>query len=310
MLQVHEIHRNGLPVASPLEKNAVSIEHAARRYQAYPGSQYALPADDLERQRLLVQHNTLKTLFGNRIIFAPITLGENDKVLEIATGPGFWILDLAESVGPSVQMVGADIESRLFPVSPPKNIEFRVESITKLPADWTNTFSFIHQRLLLIALQVPEWPVAVGELYRVVRPGGWVQLAESTAWLAGKYPGKPCMEKLVAMYRCLISSRNIYIDCAQDIPAMLEAAGFVDIRSESRMQYVGKWAGEIGVANRVNHVGVFRGIKTPVLKAGGYGFVTSEAEYDELLDGLEREWDEVPGTEKEFIIFWARKPLA
>ncbi|KAJ7709595.1 S-adenosyl-L-methionine-dependent methyltransferase [Mycena rosella] len=306
MSKVQEINPNILPVGR-LEKNAISIEHTARKYQTYPGSQYALPTDDLERQR---KHNTLKFLFGNKILFAPVTLDASDKVLEVGTGPGTWIMDLAEFVGPSVPMVAVDIERRLFPASPPTHIEFRVESVTKLPADWTDTFSFVHQRLLLIALQVPEWPIALCELYRVVRPGGWVQLAESTAWPEGTYPGKPCMEKLVAMYRRLISSRNIYIDCAQDMPAMLEAAGFVDVQSESRMQRMGKWAGEIGVANRVNHVGVFRGIKTPVLEAGGYGLVNSEAEYDELLDGLEREWDEIPGTDKEFIIFWARKPKA
>jgi hypothetical protein len=53
---------------------------------------------------------------------------------------------------------------------------------------------------------------------------------------------------------------------------------------------------------------MFRGIKTPILEAGGFGYVTSEAEYDDLLCGLEREWDEIPGTEKEFVIFVARKP--
>ncbi|KAJ6548614.1 S-adenosyl-L-methionine-dependent methyltransferase [Mycena capillaripes] len=317
-----------------LKSHALSIDHVTREYQAYPGSQYSLPTDDLERQRkvsdfskmLLLQHKTLKALFGNRIVLAPVDLGATDKVLDIGTGPGrlfvklstffilnpirlgLWILDLAESVDPSVIMLAVDIESRLFPPSPPKNVHFRVESVTNLPSDWTDTFSLVHQRLLMIALQVPEWPVALHEIHRVLRPGGWVQLAEGTAWPAGKYPGKPCMEKLIAMYHCLVRSRNLYINCADDMPAMLEDAGFVDIHRESRMKHIGKWAGTTGVSNKVNHVAVLRGIKTPILNAGGYGYVSSEAEYDALLEGLEKEWDEVPGTEKEFIIFWAKKP--
>jgi hypothetical protein len=31
--------------------NEISIKHTPRNYQAFPGSQYALPTDDLERQR-------------------------------------------------------------------------------------------------------------------------------------------------------------------------------------------------------------------------------------------------------------------
>jgi hypothetical protein len=103
------------------------------------------------------------------------------------------------------------------------------------------------------------------------------------------------------------------MDCARDIPKMLDEAGFVDIQFKSRSPKLGKWAGELGVATRITHLGVLRGLKTPILNAGGYGYVTSEAEYDALLDGVEREWDESPttdnpGTHREFITFWARKP--
>ncbi|KAJ7265179.1 S-adenosyl-L-methionine-dependent methyltransferase [Mycena rebaudengoi] len=290
-------------------KSTVSINHTPRNYQTYPGSKYALPHDDLERQRLLLQHYTLKRLFENRILLAPVSLDRTDKVLEIGTGPGLWVMDLATDVDPSVAMVAVDIEPRLFPTFPPKNIEFRVDSVTNLPSEWNDTFSLVHQRLLILALQVAQWPKAIQEIYRVLRPGGWVQLAESTPWHEDKYPGKPCMEKLTAIYRRLAEYNNLYVDCAYDIPKILGEAGFVEIRSESRMQLMGKWAGEIGVANATNHVGVLRAIKTPVLAAGGFGYVTSEAEYEELCDGLEKEWDEIPGSDKDFIITWARKPL-
>ncbi|KAJ7157009.1 S-adenosyl-L-methionine-dependent methyltransferase [Mycena crocata] len=308
MLQV-ENHPSQIKSQASIPLDAAAITHTARNHHKYPGAQYALPSDDVERERLEFQHNTLKTLFGSRIVFPPIEINGSDKVLEIATGCGVWILDLAKIIDPAVPMIAVDIESRLFPTSPPQNVQFSVESVTDLPSDWTNSFSFIHQRLLLFALQVPQWPVALRELHRVLRPGGWVQIAESTGWHDGIHPGKPCMEKLTAMYRCLSRSRNIYVDCARDLPTMLKEAGFVDIQGESRMQQIGKWAGEIGVRNRINHVAIFRGLKTPILNAGGFGYVNSETQYDKLVEGLEREWDEVPGTEKEFVIFWARKPV-
>ncbi|KAJ7047079.1 S-adenosyl-L-methionine-dependent methyltransferase [Mycena alexandri] len=293
-----------------LEKNIVPITHAARPYHAFPGSRYALPSDDVERQRLLLQHKALREIFGDKLLFAPISLGRDDKVLDVGTGSGVWLLDLATSVDSSVSMVGVDIESRLFPTSPPENLEFGIESVTRLPADWSNTFSLVHQRLLILALQVHEWPGAIQEIYRVLRPGGWIQIDETRPWYEAKYPGKPCMEKLTALFNCVARARNLYINCTDDMSKMLTQAGFVDIRTESRFEEMGKWAGEVGVANRMVQVEMFRGLKTPVLQAGGFGYVSSEAEYEALLQGLQKEWDEIPGSKKEVIIFWARKPAA
>ncbi|KAJ6502246.1 S-adenosyl-L-methionine-dependent methyltransferase [Mycena sanguinolenta] len=280
-----------------------------RYYHAYPGSKYMLPHDDLERQRLLLQHEALKSLFENRLVLAPVSLDENDRVLEIGAGPGFWLMDLAASVDSSVPMIGVDIEPRLFPASAPKNIEFRVESVTNLPSEWNDTFSFIHQRLLIWALQVPQWPQAIQEIFRVLRPGGWVQLAESAPWREGEYADKPYTAKMIAIYRSVAKARNLHADCTDDIPKMLEEAGFVDIQSESQIQVIGKWGGETGEAFARNHSEAVRGMMTPVLEAGGFGHVTSEAEYEELIGGVEKEWDEIHGSmRKDFIITWARKP--
>jgi hypothetical protein len=89
---------------------------------------------------------------------------------------------------------------------------------------------------------------------------------------------------------------------------MLEETGFVDIHSEELPLLMWKWAGKEGVENAITVMGVFRGIKTPVLNAGGYGMVSTESEYDILLEGMQKELDEIPGTKKEFFICWGRKP--
>ncbi|KAF7351664.1 S-adenosyl-L-methionine-dependent methyltransferase [Mycena sanguinolenta] len=196
-----------------------------------------------------------------------------------------------------------------FPVSPPKNVTFQIESVTNLPSDWTDTFTLVHQRLLMVALQVPDWPQALREIYRVIRPGGYVQLGESRPWYEEEFPDRPCTNKLVSAYRCLVRARNLDVDCAAHMQEMLEEAGFVDIHVEERAQCIGKWAGEDGIANAINHGGVLRGFKTPILEAGGYGKIASEAEYDALIEGQAKEWDDIPGLKREFYIFCARKPL-
>ncbi|KAF8145679.1 S-adenosyl-L-methionine-dependent methyltransferase, partial [Mycena galopus ATCC 62051] len=289
------------------------VLHATREYHAYPGAQYVLPTDDVERQRhaasiiLLLQHNLLKKIFDNKLLLAPVKFTPDDRVLDIGTGSGLWALGMEQAVGPAVHICGVDIESRLFPASPPKNMAFQVESVTSLPSEWTDTFTLVHQRLLMMALQVPEWPQALGEIYRVLLPGGWVQLGEAIL-IEGGNPDKPCMEKVLSLTRSLAKSRNLDVDCASHMPAMLETAGFVDLKVERRILQLGKWGGADGIACAMNHAAMFRGLKTPALQAGGDGKVATELEYDALINGMEKEWDEIPGTPVEFVTFWARKP--
>lgn len=42
-----------------------------------------------------------------------------------------------------------------------------------------NTFDFVHMRLLVAALREEEWPMAIGELVRVTKSGGMIQLTET-----------------------------------------------------------------------------------------------------------------------------------
>jgi hypothetical protein len=51
------------------------------------------------------------------------------------------------------------------------------------------------------------------------------------------------------------------------------------------------------------------GMKTPFLKAGGFGLST-EATYDSLMDDVEHEWDETPGASQGYFVFTAQKPIA
>ncbi|KAF7322405.1 hypothetical protein HMN09_00018500 [Mycena chlorophos] len=289
---------------------ATPINHAHRNYQQYPGAQYILPTDGPEKQRLARQHNMLKKLFGGRILFAPVDLKQGDKVLESGTGSGIWTVEVAATVDPSVEFIGVDIESGLFPEAPPQNLSFRVNSVLELPAEWSDTFTLVHQRLLLLGLQIPQWPQALEEIFRVVRPGGWVQLLEMAPIDAKIEQGsRPYTEKLTAILHSVMTARKLYLNVAHDLPKLLADAGFVDIQRDSRFQKVGKTPGEDDTESKNNTIGIFRGIKTPVLKAGGFGLVSSEEEYEALLEGFGREWDGLPPQDQEIIVVWGRKPL-
>jgi len=212
------------------------------------------------------------------------------------------MLDAAEEISADVELHGFDIESRLFPNSHPPNMSFSRMSNTSLPREWDDMFAFVHQRLLVAALQKPDWERAISGMHRVLAVDGWIQLGEVGPWRAG-----PITARHQSLVQSLFVAKGLVLDCAAYIPAMLSQAGFANISIEERSIPLGKWAGDHGVNGATNFIGVFRAMKTPILKAGGLGFVRSEQEFDRLLDQVEREWDQTPGAEIRFYIFSAQK---
>jgi len=286
--------------------NATLQYTPARIYTSFPETKYLLPADEEEKQRLNLQHRILRDLFEGNII-APITLQSESKVLECATGTAVWLTEVAETLPKSVIFYGIDIESRNCPPAETlsKNIHLSKESILALPPHWNSHFNFVNVRLLMAALQTTDWLVACGEIYRVLAPGGWVQLCE-----AGDWNGGPLSMRHKEITRALFTSRNLLLECAKELPLMLKNIGFEKITVVDRPTPLGKWAGQLGIDGAKNLMSVWKGMKEPCLKAGGFGMVKSEEELDSLLAGLEAEWDETPGSEIYWVAIYAQKPLS
>lgn len=279
------------------------IQHRPRNYVSYPGSSYILPSDEDEQARLALQHRVLVRALGDRLVVAPITLKPGDHVLDCGTGSGIWLLDLASKVSPDVQLQGIDIEPRLFPTTRPENMQLQVGTATKLPEEWSNKFSLINQRLLIAALKSIEWPVVLKEIHRCLAEGGWVQLLEAKRWGAEG----PHSVKHRQLLELLFSSRQLLIDCSVQLPKMLGEAAFQNVHVEEYRLPAGKWAGQEGIDVRDNFINVFRGMKTPILNAGGLGYVNSEEEYDQWMDDMAQEWDETEGTTVDICVCYAQK---
>lgn len=208
----------------------------------------------------------------------------------------------------SVAFEAIDIESRVFPLNNPLivargNVRFSVNTITKLPLEWEGKFTLINQRLLIAALRAEEWKQAIVEMYRALTPGGWVQLGEVGLWEAG-----PVTTKHMAVVDALFLARGLVVDCAVQIPDLLRDAGFDNIRIEVKDVPIGSCNGELAAGFGNNLISVLRGMKTPILNAGGFGMVKSEAELDALLEAVKEEWDRTPSAKHRWFTFCAQKP--
>lgn len=179
-------------------------------------------------------------------------------------------------------------------------------SATTLPSYWTSKFSLVNQRLLILALTKAEWKKVISEIYRVLKPGGYAQFVEiDSNWYSG-----PKTTAHVEFLSIFLEAKGLDLQCCEHIPEWMTAAGFVDVRTEKIKVKIGKWAGQIGEEARDASIGALRGMKGPVMKAGGMGYVTSSEEFDAKMDAVAEEWDWTEGSYRKLRAFYGIKPKA
>jgi arsenite methyltransferase len=97
-----------------------------------------------------------------------------DRVLDAGCGPGFYVAETLERVGPEGSVVGVDASAPMLALSAKRceghsNVEFHEGDVAALPvgdADFDRALS------VQVLEYVADIPAALAELRRVLRPGG------------------------------------------------------------------------------------------------------------------------------------------
>lgn len=115
----------------------------------------------------------------------PLGLGElraGQTVLELGSGPGLDSLLAARRVGPTGKVVGVDLSEEMVAKARRNaellgltNVEFIHAGIEELPLPDGSVEMVISNGVLNLC---PDKPRVLGEAYRVLRPGGRLQMAD------------------------------------------------------------------------------------------------------------------------------------
>jgi len=169
---------------------------------------------DILRRRALV-HEALGAAAGER-------------VLDAGCGPGFYVSEILERVGPQGSVVGVDASPSMLGLAAKRceghyNVAFHEGDVTALPvgdADFDRALS------VQVLEYVADIPAALAELHRVLRPGGRLLLWDvdwATVSWHSEDPGR--MQRFLTAWDDHLTHPAL----PRTLSAQLRAAGFEDV---------------------------------------------------------------------------------
>jgi ubiquinone/menaquinone biosynthesis C-methylase UbiE len=196
-----------------------------------------------EIARLIHQDQLMTTGMGG--LLPEIDLGEVQRVVDLACGPGGWALEMAYTYS-DMEIVGVDISERMIAyaktqaqVQQRTNVSFQVMDILK-PLDFPDhSFDMINARLISGFMRREKWPLFFQECLRILRPGGILRLTENE----GPICNSPHFEKALhmgvhqAMNRIGMgfSPNSLYYGIVHMLPYFFRQAGLSLPRKRAHM---------------------------------------------------------------------------
>ncbi len=132
-----------------------------------------------EMNRLTIQDHLLTQEMGG-LLPKDINPSGISKVLDLACGPGGWVLDLASAYR-HMEVVGVDLSEKMIAHANSRkwpNTSFRVMNILQFLDFPDSTFDFVNIRLIFSFMTRDAWPKLLSECMRILRPGGTLRLTE------------------------------------------------------------------------------------------------------------------------------------
>ena len=112
-----------------------------------------------------------------------LRLQPGDTVLEVGPGPGYFTIEAARTVGPAGRVICLDVQPEMLPLLRQRLDESGTANACPLVGDATRLplrDGLVDAAFLVAVLgEVPDRPAALGELRRVLKPGGALTFCET-----------------------------------------------------------------------------------------------------------------------------------
>lgn len=245
------------------------------------GVPYVLPNDMDEVNRLDFQHYMMR--YGLRGNFAA-PIGSPESILDVGSGTGRWAIEMAE-LFPQAQVVGVDVASPAEDAATqqartPRYSFVAGNVLEGLPFE-DAAFSYVHQRYMIGAIPRDAWPRVLGELVRVTRPGGWVEVVEAGT----SEGGGQALHTVDEWVAAVLARRNLDIHLATNLEQFLKDAGLRNVTVHHVKLPLGHYGGRIGQLVEADYFAAVQAMRGPVVALG----IASEPDYEATAQAAREE---------------------
>ncbi|CAO3694792.1 unnamed protein product [Rhizopus stolonifer] len=256
-----------------------------RKYHKVNGSNYLLPCDEEEVDRLHLQHFMIRfAIQGNYLAPVHDMLRKGSKILDVGCGPGTWSMEIAGEY-PKSTVVGIDM-TPLFPrENKPTNCAFyQCNILNKLPFE-DHSFDYIFMRSMNQGIDADRWSFVLEELSRILKPNGWIEWVEADNEL--HRPGPITQEfnqQLIQLMECHQQDPSIGKHLQEKLK---ETKQFTHMSSMFVSCPGGQWAGKLGKLTMQSWKAYYQALRPLLCELWG----VTEKEYTEKLKQCWREAD-------------------
>src|SRR3984893_15153313 len=156
-----------------------------------------------EQVRILHQDRMVTKCMGGPLReLEPPTIEQMRSILDLACGPGAWVLDMAYEY-PRVKVTGIDISRGMIEYAQAlareqnlQNTAFHVMTVLEPLKFPDNSFDLVNARAMFGFMSRADWPKLVKECMRILKPGGILRLTEIEFGITNS----PATEKLTGLF--------------------------------------------------------------------------------------------------------------
>lgn len=191
-----------------------------------------LEFDEATAKQLEVVYGTRDVRRRRALVHEALDAGRGERILDLGCGPGFYVAELLDRVGPDGSVVGVDASPPMLEIARRRceghdNVELREGDAASLPVD---DASFDAALSVQVLEYVDDIPAALGGIRRALKPGGRVVLWDvDWATLSLRSSDQQRMKRILSAWDEHLADPSL----PRSLTAQLRAAGFEDPHMEA-----------------------------------------------------------------------------